>query len=82
MNTALTGATSESFMINLPTRTWGVFGFEIREYRWKDNQIILFTIRLWSIVIPLTLLSAYLLLSKPRQRKTAINQAEELTRMT
>ena len=31
----------------------------------------------WSIVIPLTLLSAYLLLNKPRQRKVAVDRAED-----
>lgn len=32
------------------------------------------TIHYWSIVIPLTLLSAWLLLSKPKQRKSLIEQ--------
>lgn len=53
------------------------FGFEIREYvaSWGNGQPITeYAIPYWSIVLPLSLLSAYLLLSKPRPQKPAVEQ--------
>jgi len=47
------------------THEWNACGFIFGE---KDHTII-WVIPLWSIVIPLTLLSAYLLLVKPRAAK-------------
>ena len=48
----------------------------------RAKRIGLFTVSLpyWSIVIPLTLLSAYLLLSKPRASKPLSNGVKELGR--
>jgi hypothetical protein len=37
--------------------------------KWPDGWLL--TIPYWSVVVPLTLLSAFLILSKPRRKKTA-----------
>ena len=46
------------------------YGFGVGTLAQGDMGMMISTIPYWSIVIPLTLLSAYLLLSKPRPAKT------------
>lgn len=49
---------------------WSLFGFEFKEMARLPYPI--WTVPYWSIVLPLTLLSAWLLLSKPRVAKPKI----------
>ena len=55
---------------------WQAIGFDLGKFHFQDEGIsqgarrwsVAIRVRFWSIVIPLSLLSAYLLLSKPRTR--------------
>jgi len=51
---------------------WRYFGFGICENQTTEDQMQSLAIPYWSIVLPLTLLSAYLLLGKPRVAKPKI----------
>jgi hypothetical protein len=55
-------------------RSW--VGFNLGVARYGAERYEIFTIPYWSVVIPMTLLSAWLLLSKPRKKPVAVSPAQ------
>lgn len=54
---------------------WQAWGFRFGHCDVSGFEIVTWQVPYWSVVIPLTLLSAYLLLSKPRQSKQPVTHA-------
>ena len=54
----------------MPVVRWRTFPFN-NPVGWRNSKAALWTVPYWPFVLPLTLLSAYLLLIKPRPAKSA-----------
>lgn len=63
--------TEKSLSLDMPELKWRWHwgGFGVREFSSQQANLEICVIPYWSFVIPLTLLSAWLLLSKPRPAK-------------
>ena len=60
-------ASTPNLMVNLGSWRWKIAGFGVRQYVDDNSHVITTAIPYWFFTFPLTLLSAYLLLSKPRK---------------
>jgi hypothetical protein len=60
-------------LITVWRRAWGGFDFGDCHEEFEARRLIRWTIPYWSIVLPLTLISGWLLLSKSRKKLTPTN---------